>query len=49
MLKTQPPPVPQPCHNCEHPYAGIACPLCKEERPAYTALKKITAQAKVES
>lgn len=36
------PPKPQPCHKCEHKYAGIACPVCKEERPAYTALKNIS-------
>lgn len=34
-------PKPQACHNCEHPYAGVACPICKEERPAYQALRKI--------
>ena len=33
-------PIPQPCHACTRPYAGIVCPICKEERPAYTALKK---------
>lgn len=32
-------PIPQPCHQCGHAYAGCICPLCKEERPAYTALK----------
>jgi hypothetical protein len=41
---TQLPPVPQPCHKCEAVYAGSHCPLCKEERPAFTALKNITAQ-----
>jgi hypothetical protein len=35
-------PIPQPCHVCEHPYAGTVCPICKEERPAYTAVKKMT-------
>lgn len=35
----------QPCHQCEHRYAGSVCPICKTERPAYTALKRITARA----
>lgn len=39
------PPVPQPCHACTHSYAGISCPICKEERPAYTALKNIQRKA----
>lgn len=38
------PPAPQACHNCNAMYAGIACPICKEERPAYAALKRITAR-----
>lgn len=29
------------CHACDHPYAGAVCPLCKEERPVYTALKRL--------
>lgn len=37
-------PIPQPCHECGHRYAGIVCPLCKEERPAWTAMKNITAK-----
>lgn len=32
-----------PCHACDHPYAGCICPLCREERLAYTALKKASA------
>ena len=40
------PPQPQPCHNCGMPYAGIACPICKEERPAYTAVKAMSAKAR---
>lgn len=39
VAKRQPAPMPQPCHACEHKYAGAVCPICKEERPAYTALK----------
>jgi len=39
----QPAPIPQLCHNCGHAYAGAICPLCKEERPAYTALKRSAA------
>lgn len=38
------PPAPQPCHHCSTPYAGTSCPTCKEERPAYTALKNQTAR-----
>jgi hypothetical protein len=38
-------PRPQPCHHCDQPYAGAVCPICKEERPAFTALKRITAKA----
>jgi hypothetical protein len=38
-------PRPQPCHHCDQPYVGAICPICKEERPAYTALKRITAKA----
>lgn len=37
-------PIPQPCHQCGHPYAGTVCPLCKEERPAWTAIKNLTNQ-----
>ena len=36
-------PVPQPCHACGVKYAGIACPTCKEERPAWIAVKNMTA------
>lgn len=32
-------PKPQACHACTYPYAGVSCPICKEERPAYAALK----------
>lgn len=35
-------PEPQPCHACEAKYAGAVCPICKTERPAFTALKRIT-------
>lgn len=35
-------PVAQPCHHCDQPYAGIICPTCKEERPAYALLKKLS-------
>jgi hypothetical protein len=38
-------PTPQACHHCEHKYAGAVCPICKEERPAYTALKRISQRA----
>lgn len=34
----------QPCHSCEMKYAGAVCPACKTERPAYTALKAMTAR-----
>lgn len=34
-------PQPQPCHNCSHSYAGAICPICKEERPSYSMLKKL--------
>ncbi len=37
-------PKPQPCHACETKYAGAVCPTCKEERPAYTALKAMSAR-----
>jgi hypothetical protein len=39
-------PIPQSCHACDHLYAGIICPLCKEERPAYTAVKRMTEKEK---
>jgi hypothetical protein len=39
------PPVPQKCHACENVFAGAVCPICKAERPAYTAMKRITALA----
>lgn len=38
-------PKPQACHHCEHKYVGAVCPICKTERPAYAALKRITAAA----
>lgn len=38
-------PVPFPCHSCGHQYAGTSCPVCKVDRPAFTALKRITAAA----
>lgn len=38
-------PRPQHCHQCDHSYVGAVCPLCKTERPAYTAMKRITARA----
>lgn len=37
-------PEPQPCHACETKYAGAVCPICKTERPAYTALKAMSAR-----
>jgi hypothetical protein len=37
-------PSPQACHNCGHAYAGAVCPICKEDRPAYTALKALSAK-----
>jgi hypothetical protein len=37
--KRQQAPIPQACHHCSHKYAGAICPLCKTERPAFTALK----------
>jgi len=37
-------PEPQPCHACGCKFARAVCPLCKEERPLYTALKKQTAR-----
>jgi hypothetical protein len=39
-------PKPVKCSNCEHAFVGTVCPLCKEERPSYTALKNITARAR---
>lgn len=36
-------PQPQACHQCTHLYVGAVCPVCKTERPAYTALKNMTA------
>lgn len=35
---------PVQCHNCEHAYVGTVCNLCGAERPAYTALKNMTAR-----
>lgn len=40
-------PKPQACHECGHAYVGAVCPICKEERPAYAALKKITRERTV--
>lgn len=40
QLLAERPPKPQACHNCQHYYVGCSCPICKEERPAYTALKR---------
>lgn len=37
--------VPQKCHACEVIFAGTNCPGCGAERPAFTALKKISAEA----
>lgn len=37
-------PKPTACHDCGVEYAGVACPNCSTERPAYTALKNITAR-----
>ncbi|HEX8106734.1 MAG TPA: hypothetical protein VF516_03350 [Kofleriaceae bacterium] len=45
--KRQPAPIPQPCHECGHHYAGISCQICKTERPAWTALKNMGAMRKV--
>lgn len=42
LLAAPQPPKRVPCHNCDHPYAGSHCPLCKTERPAYTAIKNIS-------
>ncbi|TAK84333.1 MAG: hypothetical protein EPO20_14690 [Betaproteobacteria bacterium] len=41
-VKRQPIPLPQPCHACGHKFAGAVCPICKEERPAYIALKAVS-------
>lgn len=40
-------PRPQKCsvNGCENVFTGSVCNLCKEERPAFTALKRITAKA----
>lgn len=38
-------PMPVACHACENKFAGAVCPICKTERAAYTALKRITAKA----
>jgi hypothetical protein len=38
-------PIPQSCHACDNKFAGSVCPLCKTERPTYTAMKRITARA----
>ena len=35
-------PEPQACHSCGHKYVGAICNVCKEERPAYTALKRMS-------
>lgn len=37
-----------PCHNCGLPYAGAVCHVCKEERPAYTALKNMSRKQEAE-
>lgn len=39
---TVPFPAPQACHACTHKYVGSRCPICAEERPAFTALKNLT-------
>lgn len=38
-------PQPQACHACDAKFAGSHCPICKEPRPAYTALKNMTRRA----
>lgn len=38
-------PRPVPCLFCDQPYVGAICPICKEERPTYTALKRMTAKS----
>ena len=42
---TQAAPIPQPCHACGHHYAGAVCPICKTDRPAFTAIKAMSARA----
>lgn len=39
---------PVPCDACQAPYTGTTCPLCRQERPAYTLLKRITAQLRAQ-
>ena len=38
-------PIPQPCHHCGTHHAEAICPACREERPAFSALKRITGRA----
>lgn len=37
-------PLAYPCFSCGHVYAGSHCPVCKEEHPTFTALKRITSR-----
>jgi hypothetical protein len=45
-LNRWPFPEPVKCHACEHRYVGAVCPICKAERPAYTALKAESQRAR---
>lgn len=40
------PPIPQSCHECGHKHAAVLCPLCGTERPAYAAVKAMSAPAR---
>lgn len=36
--------IPQACHACDTKFTGSHCPVCKEARPLYTALKNEAAR-----
>lgn len=46
LFKRQEAPKPTTCHQCGSVAAETVCHLCGTERPAFTALKNITAKAR---
>lgn len=46
MFKRQEAPKPTTCHQCGTVAAETVCHLCGAERPAFTALKNITARSR---
>lgn len=36
------PPKKVPCGKCDRPHAAVICPYCREPRPAYLVVKKLS-------